>query len=124
MNRKFKIGGAFFGLSSVILGAFGAHAFKAVLEASNRIEVYNTGVKYLMFHAVVLLVIGFATNIDGKKWGVISGYMFIAGTILFSGSLFLICLLDISVIGIITPIGGVLLVIGWVSLLVAIIKEK
>ncbi|MCD8435189.1 conserved membrane hypothetical protein [Tenacibaculum dicentrarchi] len=115
------ISGALFGGLSVIFGAFGAHALKKILS-EEQLNSFETGVKYQMYHAIVLLFIGsyFSTPNALMSWA------FIVGIILFSFSIYGLVLSDakgkkMSFLGPITPIGGLLLVIGWIMLLIAFI---
>ncbi|AEH00353.1 DUF423 domain-containing protein [Lacinutrix sp. 5H-3-7-4] len=109
--------GALFGMLSVIFGAFGAHALKKTLSP-NQLQSFETGVKYQMYHAIVLLVLGFG---QGPQTRAIY-WCFTLGIILFSFSIYGLVLSDakgkkIKILGPITPIGGLLLVIGWLLLL-------
>ena len=112
--------GALFGLIAVIAGAMGAHALEKVLEPS-QLDSFETAVRFQMFHALLLLVMG---NMDQQredlhKWAV---WAIILGTILFSGSIYLLVLTPIKV-GLITPLGGLILIIGWGILLIRAIKK-
>jgi uncharacterized membrane protein YgdD (TMEM256/DUF423 family) len=96
------------GLLAIALGAFGAHALRGVLEANQTREVWNTAVLYHLVHAPVLL---WAATAEPFLQGAILCWT--AGIVLFSGSLYALALTKISVIGAITPIGGLLLMVGW-----------
>ena len=98
---------ALFGALAVILGAFGAHALKATLSAQ-AIENWQTASHYHLIHAVVLLVIG-AAGLGRWGWNAIA-----TGTVLFSGSLYMWSLTGIHWLVFVTPVGGLLLIIGWV----------
>lgn len=115
------ISGATFGMLAIILGAFGAHALKKILN-TDQLKSFETGVKYQMYHALVLLFSGtyFSTPNQLMAWS------FIIGTILFSFSIYGLVLSDangrkIKFLGPITPLGGLLLVIGWIMLLIEFI---
>jgi uncharacterized membrane protein YgdD (TMEM256/DUF423 family) len=110
--------GALFGLLAVICGAFGAHALKAVLTERGTLEVWKTAVDYQMWHALALLL-GVALSKDGKL-SPIPGYSFILGILLFSGSLYWLALGGPAWLGPITPLGGLLLMIGWGSMGVSV----
>lgn len=118
--KKNLVIGAVFGFLAVALGAFGAHALSDILEKNNYEDVWETGVHYEMFHAAVILIIGILMhkNIIGnvKSLRVASIAMTI-GIILFSGSLYVLALTKITVIGAITPIGGVAFLVGWIALI-------
>ena len=109
---------ALFGMLSVIFGAFGAHALKKILS-TEQLHSFEVGVKYQMYHAIVLLVLGFNYNTITSA----TYWCFIIGIILFSFSIYGLVLSDakgkkLRFLGPITPIGGLLLVIGWLLLLI------
>ena len=110
--------GAFFGMLSVIFGAFGAHALKKILS-NDQLHSFEVGVKYQMYHAIVLLALGFnSSTISSATY-----WCFTIGIILFSFSVYGLTLSDakgkkLRFLGPITPIGGLLLVIGWLLLLI------
>ena len=115
------ISGALFGGLAVIFGAFGAHALKKILSEA-QLKSFETGVKYQMYHAIVLLFIGssFSNPNQFMSWS------FIIGTFLFSFSIYGLVLSDakgkkMRFLGPITPLGGLLLVVGWIMLLVEFI---
>lgn len=112
--------GAFYGLLAIIFGAFGAHALKKSFS-DEQLKSFETGVKYQMYHAIILLVLAFNFNMDtaSQKYMV---YCFILGTFLFSFSIYGLTLsaakgIKWRFLGPVTPIGGLLLVLGWSLLL-------
>jgi uncharacterized membrane protein YgdD (TMEM256/DUF423 family) len=110
--------GAIFGLLAVVFGAFGAHALKKILT-EDQLKSFETGVKYQMYHALVLLFTGSYFNSQNQ----LMGWCFIIGIILFSFSIYGLVLSDakgkkMKFLGPITPLGGLLLVLGWAMLLV------
>ena len=107
------------GALAVALGAFGAHGLKAILSPE-LLETYKTGVFYHILHSIVLLVISLNTKYNLKT----SYYFFLAGIILFSFSLYAYTLSGITAFAMITPIGGVSLVIGWIMIIVLVLKEN
>ncbi len=127
MNRKILILGAILGIFSIILGAFGAHGLKNLISAE-AILTFETGVRYQMYHALLLLFVG------GSKWVMakfktIIFYLVLIGIVFFSGSIYGLATnsltnFDFKVIGFITPIGGLLLIVAWRVLLVNFIKFK
>ena len=127
MNRKFLIAGAFFGLLAVILGAFAAHGLKgAISEAS--LNSFETGVKFQINHALLLLIIG-QINVLSEKASKTIYYLICTGIIFFSGSIYLLSTgaisgIDFTSIALLTPVGGTLLIAGWVILLLKFIKLK
>jgi uncharacterized membrane protein YgdD (TMEM256/DUF423 family) len=110
------LAGAFFGLLAVILGALGAHALKSVLTPEQMVS-YDTGVRFQMYHALLLLFVGLLYHIlpDIKFKGMTTG-MLIAGVLCFSGSIYLLTLLRLKAVALATPLGGLLLIIGWLLL--------
>ncbi len=127
MNKKILITAAILGLLSVVLGAFGAHGLKALISEQS-IQSFETGVRYQMYHSIVLLFVGVASFISIKKKKIIF-YLILFGLIFFSGSIYGLATNDLTSfnfksIALITPIGGLLLIISWVVLLVSAIKFK
>lgn len=120
MNKFFLKSGAVLGLLGVALGAFGAHALKAMLEANNRADTFETAVKYQFYHAFALLIVGILSKFVESKWIKFSGNAFFAGVLLFAGSLYTICFTGITAFGAVAPIGGTLMIIGWGCLFVAV----
>lgn len=128
MNKRIIIAASIFGMLAVVLGAFGAHGLKARLSPSE-LEVWKTAVDYHFYHTFALLFLATFSRKASRSIN-LSAWFFTIGIILFSGSLYLIStkeILNISQIGIIgpiTPIGGLFFIMGWISLLVATIKNK
>ncbi len=123
MRKLFLASGALFGAFGVMIGAFGAHALRPMLEASGRFDTFETAVRYQFYHALALLVVGILSQNSEEKLIKYSGIFLLAGLIIFSGSLYTICFSGITSFGIIAPIGGILLVIGWLLLFYSIIKK-
>ena len=113
MSKIFMIIGCLGGALSVMIGAFGAHALKATLEASHRIETFETAVKYQFYHSIALVLLGLIMQNTVNQRFNIAGYLFIAGILIFSGSLYILCLTGIKWLGAITPIGGLAMIAGW-----------
>ena len=105
------------------IGAFGAHALKNILEANDRMQTFETGVKYQFYHALALILLGLLMQKFDHKLFIWSGYGFIIGTILFSGSLYILSLTGIGKWGAVTPLGGVAYLIGWITLVIGISKS-
>ena len=118
MGRWFVIIGAANGFIAVAAGAFGAHALKARLSPE-MLAVFETGARYQMFHALALLAVAWVAARLPSRAASASGGCFIAGTALFSGSLYLLALTGARGLGAITPFGGVLFLAGWLLLGVA-----
>src|SRR2546428_619104 len=118
MDRTFLLLGAVLGFLGVALGAFGAHALRSRLS-SEMLAVFETGVRYQMYHAFAILIVAAAIGrIGDASWLVLAGWFFLAGIVLFSGSLYALTLTGIGMLGSITPIGGLLFLIGWACLIV------
>jgi uncharacterized membrane protein YgdD (TMEM256/DUF423 family) len=115
MERTFAVLGALSGLVGVAAGAFGAHALRARL-APDLLAVFHTGAQYQMYHALALLAAGWACARwpGGAAEG--AGWCFLAGTLLFSGSLYALALSGVRALGAVTPIGGVAFLAGWACL--------
>lgn len=127
MDKKIISTGAIFGMSAIILGAFGAHALKKVLSL-DQLSTFETGVRYQMYQALFLLFIGIMTDLTQKTKKIIYNLV-LFGVILFSGSIYLLATntltsFDFKVIGFVTPIGGLLLILAWGVLLFNILKKK
>ena len=118
MDKTFMFAAALFGALGVGIGAFGAHGLRGRLTPE-MLAVFETGVRYHMYHALALLLTAvLMTRVDGRAM-TIAGWSFMAGILLFSGSLYALALSGISTLGAITPLGGVAFLVGWISLLVA-----
>lgn len=116
MTATFVLLGAISGAAGVALGAFGAHALRSHLTPERQ-AVFETGVRYQLIHALGLLMVGIAAgNILNGVWLGAAGWLFVAGTILFSGSLYLLVLSDRRWLGAITPFGGIAFILGWLCL--------
>ena len=111
---SFRLFGALFALIAVILGAFGAHALKATLIAHDSVSTWETAVRYQMWHALTLLLLS-AMN-EQRSIPRHTGNCFIAGVLLFSGSLYGLALGGPKWLGPIAPLGGLCLIIGWILL--------
>lgn len=120
---KFMIqAGGILGALAVALGAFGAHALKGMLEASGRTETFETAVRYQFYHAIVMVLVGILlqrSSVEAAKFLGWSGHAFTFGVIIFSGSLYAICFTGITKFGAVAPIGGLLLIVGWIFLVLA-----
>jgi uncharacterized membrane protein YgdD (TMEM256/DUF423 family) len=129
MSKSFLVSGIILAGVAVALGAFGAHGLKKVVDEQS-IEVFKTGVQYQFYHSLALILTGLISiHFSSKeiKW---AGNLFIGGIIFFSGSLYAITAfkaMELTVpkfIGPVTPVGGLLFIAGWISLLIAIIKKN
>ena len=107
--------GAGFAFLAVAGGAFGAHSLKAILTP-DMLAVFETGVRYQMYHALALFAVGWAAHQYPQAFFHIAGWLFAAGIVLFSGSLYVLALSGVRWLGAITPLGGVLFLAGWGTL--------
>ncbi len=120
------VSGAIHGFLAVALGAFGAHALKGVLDEYGA-GIWDTAIQYQMLHATALLVVGvlMSSKVLGAstqlKWAAICMNV---GVLFFSGSLMILAITGIGVLGAITPIGGVFFLVGWILVIVAALKHK
>jgi uncharacterized membrane protein YgdD (TMEM256/DUF423 family) len=121
MDRIFFTIGSLMGFLGVALGAFGAHALKSRLDA-DLLAAFEVGVRYQMYHALALLAVGWACTRWPGTMVTASGWLFVAGTVIFSGSLYALSLSGMRWLGAITPIGGVALLAGWLCLAWAVWK--
>jgi uncharacterized membrane protein YgdD (TMEM256/DUF423 family) len=116
MNRRFLHIAALMGASAVILGAFAAHKLKELLDPRS-LEAFHTGVTYQFYHTFALLAVGILYRRYKNKWLTAAGILFVVGTLLFSGSRYLMAIFyllgeKLGPIGMVTPIGGVVLIAG------------
>ena len=121
MIKLFLLTGSFFCMMSVMLGAFAAHGLKSRLTEYS-LGVFKTAAEYQMVHGLALIAVAILI-----KWGInltVAGGFFIAGTLLFSGSLYLLALSGMKWLGPITPLGGLCFIIGWVVILVQVARFK
>lgn len=128
MNKQAIVLGASFAAIAVILGAFGAHALKAVM-APDKLLVFETGVRYHFYHSFALMLTGILNYSFPNKQLKLAISFFITGILLFSGSLYAISLLSINggsigPVGILTPIGGVFFILGWAMIVVGVATHK
>ncbi len=121
MNHPFVFIGALLGGLGVAIGAFGAHGLKATLEASGRTETFKTAVLYHLVHALALVLVGVmsASLAQPDGWLTRAGWAFTAGTLVFSGTLYVLSVTGIRWLGAITPLGGLLMIVGWTCLAVS-----
>lgn len=114
-TKTILIIGALLGGLGVMIGAFGAHGLQKMLEATNRTATFETAVKYQMYHALAMLLIGILMYQFPQATGLkLSGLFFLIGILIFSGSLYILCLTGVRWMGAITPIGGLFMIAGWV----------
>lgn len=122
MDKTFLIFASIFGGLGVAIGAFGAHGLQGMVTPE-RLGTFETGVRYMVYHALALLGVAAMLHANPSPLLQWSGWLFIAGIVIFSGSLFLLVLLDKGWLGAITPIGGVAFVAGWLLMLIAALRS-
>ena len=122
MERTFFLVGAVSGFLAVAIGAFAAHGLKGKLP-QDLFDVFEVGARYHMYHALALLGTAWAVARWPGTATTTAGWCFVAGTVLFSGSLYALALTGIRPLGAITPLGGVCLLAGWVALALAVVRH-
>jgi uncharacterized membrane protein YgdD (TMEM256/DUF423 family) len=127
MDKKILSTGTILGIIAIILGAFGAHALKKILSL-DQLNTFETGVRYQMYHALFLLFLGILKDVSQKTKKIVYS-LILSGVILFSGSIYLLATntltaFDFTIIGFVTPIGGLLLILAWSVLLLNILNKK
>ena len=115
MERVFLICGALFGFLAVALGAFGTHGLKGRLEPK-QLEIFEVAVRYQMYHALALLGVAWASSRWPGRLTAWAGRLMVGGIVVFSGSLYLLCLTATPAWGAVTPLGGLALMGGWLCL--------
>jgi uncharacterized membrane protein YgdD (TMEM256/DUF423 family) len=129
MHKPFLSLGAFFGAIAVALGAFGAHGLKKI-ASPDAVAVFQTGVQYQMYHTLALLIVAIVYERRPNNWIKWAAYLFSFGILFFSGSLYLITALQASgkmvpaSVGIITPLGGLLFICGWLSFFIGVSRKE
>ncbi len=127
MNRTILLVGTAMGMLAIVLGAFAAHGLEKLVDAQ-AIDTFETGVKYQMYHALFLLFLGIWDGLPSKPKKIVFT-LILLGVVLFSFSIYLLALnsltsFDFKIIGFLTPIGGVLMILGWAVLAYKILKTK
>ncbi|MEQ9443873.1 MAG: DUF423 domain-containing protein [Cyclobacteriaceae bacterium] len=124
MQKFVLITASALGALSVMIGAFGAHALQATLEAQGRLDTFETAVKYQFYHTLALLLIGLLMFRIQDKLLDYAALSMMGGILIFSGSLYILCLSGMRWLGAVTPIGGLLFIAGWILLLLAITRSS
>tara|TARA_R110000868_G_scaffold399722_1_gene673697 strand:+ start:3412 stop:3813 length:402 start_codon:yes stop_codon:yes gene_type:complete len=127
MNKRILITASVLGLISIVLGAFGAHSLKELISIESQ-QTFETGVRYQMYHAILLLFVGGSSLVKEKTKRIIC-YLTVIGLVFFSGSIYGLATnsltsFDFKTIGFITPIGGLLLILAWGFLFMNFLKMK
>jgi len=122
-SRVLIMAGGIFGLLGVVAGAMGVHALRDALDA-RALSTFETGVRFQMYHALALLAVGTLAGRWKTGFVKLSGVLFTAGVVLFSGSLYILAITGIGVFGAIAPLGGLSLMAAWTSLIVGAIRQR
>ncbi len=112
------------GAVAVMLGAFGAHSFKSILEANGTLETFNTAVKYHFFHTLAMILVALLMDRYASKLLEYSAISMLAGIVLFSGSLYILALSGVTKWGAVAPFGGLAFIIGWVMLFAGVYRNS
>jgi len=119
--RMYLLIGALLALLGVMLGAFGAHGLKNILDAS-ALATFEVGVRYQIYHALAILLVGGLAAQASLVWRKRAALLFMIGSVLFSGSIYLLVLTGQKWLGPVTPLGGLCLMLGWVALVISVMK--
>jgi uncharacterized membrane protein YgdD (TMEM256/DUF423 family) len=122
MQKFFLLTGCLLMGLSVAIGAFGAHGLKDILQKTQRLETFETAVKYQFYHSLAILFLGLLMIHFQHKLLNTAGGLFIAGILVFSGSLYILSLTGIKWLGAITPIGGLAFIAGWILAFMALLQ--
>ena len=126
--KKIIVIGSIFAGTAVILGALNAHTLKAYFSPDTTAS-FATGVRYQMYHSLAILILASLSSYIGQKAANRSLWLFFIGTLLFSGSIYLLCalksngIIGITGLGVLTPIGGLVLITGWLNLIISTFKK-
>jgi len=127
MDKKLLVAGSILGIIGIILGAFAAHGLEKLVDA-NAIKSFETGVRYQLYHAFFLIILGGTSFVNFKMKNIIF-YLVLAGVLCFSGSIYGLATnklssFDFKTIAMITPIGGLLLIMAWVVMLIGVLRKQ
>ena len=123
MGKQQLIIGSILGALVVGIGAFGAHALNPILVANGRLDTFETAVQYHMFHTLAILIVGILMKQKTHQLLKLVSFLFLFGILIFSGSLYVLSITNITVLGAITPLGGVSFISGWILLCVYLVKS-
>ena len=121
-QRRFLLLGAIFAGLAVAAGAFGAHALAERVTPA-RLQTFETAVRYQIYHALALLLCGFLAEVWRNRLLAVAGWLFTAGILIFSGSLYTLVLTDTAWLGAVTPVGGVAFISGWIVFATAVVRQ-
>ncbi len=121
-QKAFLVAGILLALLAVACGAFGSHFLRHRLSADS-LNIYEIAVRYQMYHALALMAVAWACGVFSDTLVFLSGWILLAGIVIFSGSLYFYLFTSMRLFGMITPIGGTVLLLGWLSFLIGVIKS-
>ena len=122
-SQKFLVVASVFGLTGVAFGAFGAHSLKSTIS-SEMLSIFETGVRYQMYHTFALFFVSWFLQSGHRRKFEIAAWLFIAGVMLFSGSLYILAITNIRRFGVVTPFGGLCLLGGWIMSILGFMEKK
>ena len=123
-NTRYIKLAAVLGFLAVAIGAFGAHGLEPILTKYSRLETFETAVKYHFYHTFAILIVGILLTIEQENKNLVySVYSFLAGIVIFSGSLYFMSLTNITWLGAVTPLGGLAFMVGWIFLFIGVKKR-
>jgi uncharacterized membrane protein YgdD (TMEM256/DUF423 family) len=123
MDRVFLGLGAVSAALAVALGAFAAHGLRSRVSAE-ALQIFETGARYQMYHALGLVAVAWAAARWPGGWASAAGWLFVIGTVLFAGSLYLLVVTGVRALGAITPVGGLAFILGWLALAWAVYSGR
>lgn len=123
MGKKELIIGSIMAGLAVMIGAFGAHALHGILTEHGRVETFETATQYHLYHALAILIVGLLLKNNAHKLLKLVSILFFAGILIFSGSLYILSVSNLTWLGAITPLGGLAFITGWVLLVVYFIRS-
>lgn len=123
-SRTTLITGCILAGLAVVIGAFGAHALKPTLEALHRTDTFELAVRYHVYHALALILSGLVMHSIPSRWIRYAALGFLTGILIFSGSLYILSVTGITILGAITPLGGLSFILGWAFLAIGCSTKK
>lgn len=124
ISKGIILAGLVFGATGVMIGAFGAHALEEQLRVNNRAVTFELAVRYQFYHALALVLLGILAQFAQPTWTNFAAWSFAGGIVVFSGSLYILSLTNVTTWGAVTPLGGLLLITGWILAFIAVWKGQ
>lgn len=121
-SSRFGVLGALLGFTGVAAGAFGAHALREALSPE-RLQIFETGSRYQLIHALALIAVAIALERGASRGLTAAGWLFLAGSVVFAGSLYALALTGVTSWGAVTPIGGLCFLVGWILVAAAFARR-